>query len=51
VQRETGVSVEEGRNRIWLFDSKGLVVASRIAAMPEQKHRYAHEHGTSVSVM
>lgn len=44
IARETGVSVEEGRNRIWLFDSKGLVVASRIAAMPEQKHRYAHEH-------
>jgi len=38
-----GVATAEARNRCWLFDSQGLVVASR-GELGEHKRAYAHEH-------
>ena len=38
-----GVSLDEARKRIWLFDSKGLVVSSR-TDLSDQKRLYAFEH-------
>jgi malate dehydrogenase (oxaloacetate-decarboxylating)(NADP+) len=39
---QQGLSVEAARQRCWLFDSKGLVVASR-TDLVEHKRHYAHE--------
>jgi malic enzyme len=45
-QKESGIPIEEARRRIFLFDSKGLVVADRKAGgLNSQKMRYAHKHG------
>ncbi len=38
-----GMDVDAARARCWLFDSKGLVVRSRVGLV-EHKLRYAHEH-------
>ena len=38
-----GMAAAEARNHCWLFDSQGLVVASR-AGLSEHKRAYAHEH-------
>jgi len=38
-----GVSEAEARKRIWLFDSRGLVVKNR-AGLADHKLPYAHEH-------
>src|SRR5208282_2692737 len=38
-----GVSEDEARKRIWLFDSRGLVVKNR-AGLADHKLPYAHEH-------
>ena len=39
---QEGIAREDARKRCWLFDSKGLVVASR-AELVEHKRHYAHE--------
>ena len=41
VQR--GVSEEEAKKRVWLFDSKGLVVRSRASQLSEDKLAYAQD--------
>ncbi len=38
-----GLSEAEARLRVWLVDSRGLVVKNR-AGLTEHKQRYAHEH-------
>ncbi|RLM93263.1 NADP-dependent malic enzyme [Panicum miliaceum] len=44
ISRQGKVSVEEARQKIWLVDSKGLIVASRNETLQPFKKRYAHEH-------
>ncbi|MFY9315699.1 MAG: NAD-dependent malic enzyme [Burkholderiales bacterium] len=39
---QEGIAAEDARRRCWLFDSKGLVVASR-TGLVEHKRHYAHE--------
>ncbi|XP_055949323.1 NADP-dependent malic enzyme-like [Argiope bruennichi] len=42
---EEGVSTEDARNRIWMVDSKGLVVTSRTAeGLKDHKKYYAKDH-------
>jgi len=41
--RAQGLTEAEARQRCWLVDSRGLVVASR-EGLAEHKHPYAHEH-------
>jgi len=39
-----GMSKEDAQKKCWLFDSKGLVVKSRIAQLQHHKIPFAHEH-------
>jgi malate dehydrogenase (oxaloacetate-decarboxylating)(NADP+) len=39
-----GADPAQARRSCWLFDSKGLVVASRLAELAEHKVPYAHAH-------
>jgi malate dehydrogenase (oxaloacetate-decarboxylating)(NADP+) len=41
---EEGVERDAARRQCWMFDSKGLVVASRASTLADHKHTYAHEH-------
>jgi malate dehydrogenase (oxaloacetate-decarboxylating)(NADP+) len=40
---EDGLDLDAARRRLWFFDSRGLVVASR-PDLVEHKRRYAHDH-------
>lgn len=44
MSKQTGVPLEETRKKIWLVDSKGLIVSSRKDKLQHFKKPWAHEH-------
>ncbi|XP_020105963.1 NADP-dependent malic enzyme isoform X2 [Ananas comosus] len=44
ISKQAKASTEESRKKIWLVDSKGLIVSSRKESLPQFKKSYAHEH-------
>ncbi|XP_073048378.1 NADP-dependent malic enzyme, chloroplastic-like [Primulina eburnea] len=44
ISKQTGVPLEETRKNIWLVDSKGMIVRSRLDSLQHFKRPWAHEH-------
>ncbi|KFK26368.1 hypothetical protein AALP_AA8G239500 [Arabis alpina] len=44
ISKETGKSIDETRGKIWLVDSKGLIVSSRKESLQHFKQPWAHDH-------
>ncbi|XP_077209872.1 NADP-dependent malic enzyme isoform X1 [Tasmannia lanceolata] len=44
MSRQTGAPLEETRKKIWLVDSKGLIVSSRKESLQHFKKPWAHDH-------
>ncbi|KAK6148815.1 hypothetical protein DH2020_016340 [Rehmannia glutinosa] len=44
MSKQTGAPLEEARKKIWLVDSKGLIVRSRMGSLQHFKMPWAHEH-------
>nr|XP_018684864.1 PREDICTED: NADP-dependent malic enzyme-like isoform X2 [Musa acuminata subsp. malaccensis] len=41
---KTGTPIEQNREKIWLVDSKGLIVSSRLESLQHFKKPWAHDH-------
>ncbi|GAB2268371.1 hypothetical protein Dimus_003334 [Dionaea muscipula] len=46
LSKQTKAPLEEARKKIWLVDSKGLIVGSRKDSLQDFKKPWAHEHET-----
>nr|GMC73200.1 NADP-dependent malic enzyme, chloroplastic [Ipomoea batatas] len=44
MSKQTGAPLDETRKKIWLVDSKGLIVRSRMETLQHFKRPWAHEH-------
>lgn len=44
MSKQTGIPLEETRKKIWMVDSKGLIVKSRMDMLQHFKRPWAHDH-------
>lgn len=44
MSKQTGAPLKDARKKIWLVDSKGLIVRSRVDSLQQFKRPWAHEH-------
>ncbi len=44
MSKQTGIPLEETRKKIWMVDSKGLIVKSRMEMLQHFKRPWAHDH-------
>ncbi|XP_008220115.1 PREDICTED: NADP-dependent malic enzyme isoform X2 [Prunus mume] len=44
ISKKTNAPLEETRKKVWLVDSKGLIVKSRIGSLQHFKKPWAHDH-------